>query len=464
MNQTPKIFSVSELNHFVQKTLEEKFSDIWVEGEISNYRGASGSGHCYFCLKDANAQVDIVAFRGVMNALRFKLEEGLKVLICGKVTLYPQRGRFQIVANTIEPKGAGALQLAFEQLKKKLEAEGLFSSDRKKLIPALPQKIGIVTSPTGAAIKDILTVIDRRFANVEILIYPVKVQGEGAKEEIAEAIRYLNENHSNLDVLLVGRGGGSIEDLWAFNEEIVARAIAASKIPVISCVGHEIDFTIADFVADLRAPTPSAAAELVVKNKAELLTTLNANYSRLQQNMQSALNFISEQLKGISRCAVFARPQEIFEEKMQMTDDFFDRLNRALQDQMADQKNQLALLQSKIALLSPESLLEERRKFIKSQMERLLNIANQKIQQCRDALRISAGQLEALSPLAVLSRGYAIAWSLPDNQLLKSAAQVSRNDLIRVKLQQGEIKAMVEETTVEVKKDLLSTVKKENQR
>ena len=247
------------------KILEEQFADIWLEGEISNYKGVASSGHCYFCLKDAGAQVDAVAFRGVMASLRFKLEEGLKVLMRCRVSLYLQRGRFQIIASAIEPQGAGALQLAFEQLKKKLESEGLFDPSRKKPIPSLPQKIGIVTSPTGAAIRDMLTVINRRFANVEILIYPVKVQGEGAKDEIAEAVQYLNQHHADLDVLLVGRGGGSIEDLWAFNEEIVARAIAASQIPVISCVGHEVDFTIADFVADLRAPTPSAAAELVVK-------------------------------------------------------------------------------------------------------------------------------------------------------------------------------------------------------
>lgn len=445
--QKQKIFSVSELNHLVQKSLEEKFSNIWVEGEISNFRGVSNSGHCYFSIKDENAQVDIVSFRGVMSNLKFKLQDGLQILILGKVSLYTQRGRFQVIANIIEPKGAGALQLAFEQLKKKLEAEGLFDPSRKKLIPSLPQKIGIVTSPTGAAIKDILTVINRRFANVEILIYPVKVQGEGSKEEIAEAIRYLNENHPELDVMLAGRGGGSIEDLWAFNEEIVARAIAASKIPVISCVGHEIDFTIADFVADLRAPTPSAAAELVVKNKTELVNTLKNLVSHLNRNIRSKLDFFSEQIRGIARSSAFLKPHEIFENQIQNLDDLMEKLSRTFEKEVREQHNKLAILKSKIDLLSPGSVLKEREKFLKPQLDRLNNAVHKKIRQLQDGLKISAGQLDALSPLAVLGRGYAIVWSLPENKILKSASEVSANDRIRIRLHEGEIKATVEETT-----------------
>lgn len=450
-NESPKVYTVSELNRIVQKSLEENFPDIWIEGEISNFRGVSSSGHCYFSLKDENAQVDIVAFRGVMSLLKFKLEDGLKVLVCGRVSLYPQRGRFQVVVNRIEPKGAGALQLAFEQLKKKLEAEGLFDPARKKTIPSLPQKIGIVTSPTGAAIRDILTVINRRFANVEILIYPVKVQGEGAKDEIASAVQYLNDQYSDLDVLLVGRGGGSIEDLWAFNEEIVARAIASSKIPVISCVGHEVDFTIADFAADLRAPTPSAAAELVVKNKVELVAALKNCHARLNQNLQATLNFVSEQLKRFARSSIFLKPQRIFEDRIQNLDDFFEKLNRSWEKSFEKSKNRLEILNSKIFLLSPQSVLEERKKYLKPQLERLSNAIAKKVRQLDDTLKIYAGQLEALSPLAVLSRGYAIAWLLPENKILKSAQQVAKDDLIRIRLHQGEIKASVRETTVELR-------------
>lgn len=419
----PRIYTVSELNHLVQKDLEEGFSNIWIEGEVSNYRGVSSSGHCYFCIKDEFAQVDLVAFRGVMGGLRFKLEDGLKILVCGRASLYTARGRYQIIANAIEPRGAGALQIAFEQLKKKLAAEGLFDESRKRPIPSLPQKIGIVTSPTGAAIKDILTVINRRFANVEILIYPCKVQGDGSKDEIAAGVKYLNDHYPSLDVLLIGRGGGSIEDLWAFNEEVVARAIAGSKIPTISCVGHEIDFTIADFVADLRAPTPSAAAEIVVKNKSELQNSLRGLMTRLGQNIESAVESMEHQLRGFARSMPFSRPAALFEGRAQSLDLLFEKLN----------------------LLSPQNALLEKEKHLKPQMERLANAAQKKLRECQDALKISAGQLEALSPLAVLGRGYAIAWSLPDNKILKSAREVQPKSSIRIKLHEGEIRAEVKE-------------------
>lgn len=396
--QSPKIFSVSEFNRLVKDELEERFAEVWIEGEISNFRGAASSGHCYFSLKDAEAQIDIVAFRGVMGSLRFKLEDGLQILALGRASLYPQRGRFQIVAALIEPRGAGALQLAFEQLKKKLETEGLFDPARKKPIPALPQKIGIVTSPTGAAVRDILNVIDRRFANVEILIYPVKVQGESAAEEISEALAYLNGNHPDLDVLLVGRGGGSIEDLWAFNEEIVARAIAASQIPIISCVGHEIDFTIADFVADLRAPTPSAAAELVVKNKADLKRTLDMLFSHLRGNFDSWLESMDQHLDH---------------------------------------------LKSKIALLSPKNVLQRQADALKVLAERVRTAFTTQVNQMTEVLQGKAAQLEALSPLAVLSRGYSVAWKMPENVLVKSPRQVHQGDSLKIKVSEGEIHAAV---------------------
>ncbi|OGR84817.1 MAG: hypothetical protein A2901_06365, partial [Elusimicrobia bacterium RIFCSPLOWO2_01_FULL_54_10] len=383
--QRPKIFTVSEFNRTVKDELEERFGDVWIEGEISNFRGVASSGHCYFCLKDADAQIDIVAFRGVMSSLKFKLEEGLQILVLGRASLYPQRGRFQVVASYIEPKGAGALQLAFEQLKKKLEAEGLFDPARKKHIPLLPQKIGIVTSPTGAAVRDILTVIDRRFANVEILIYPAKVQGEGAKEEISQGIAYLNENHPDLDVLLVGRGGGSIEDLWAFNEEMVARAIAASQIPIISCAGHEIDFTIADFVADLRAPTPSAAAELVVKNKVELTRALDSLISHVRKSAESFVESADQNLDHLAETLRYA------------FDSLFEKNRTALN-----------LIKSQIALLSPKNVLARQTEALKGLSERVKTAFASQISQMGEVLQGKAGQLEALSPLAVLSRGYAV--------------------------------------------------------
>ncbi len=441
--ESPKIFTVSELNLTAKKSLEEKFAQIWVEGEVSNFKGIASSGHCYFSLKDETAQISAVAYRGVMSQIKFKLEDGMKVLLLGKITLYSPRGSFQILAQWMEPKGLGALQLAFEQLKKKLESEGLFDSKRKKPIPLLPQKIGIVTSPTGAAIRDILTIINRRFANIHILIYPVKVQGIGSKEEIREAIQYLNEHYKELDVLLVGRGGGSIEDLWSFNEEIVARAIAASKIPVISCVGHEIDFTIADFVADLRAPTPSAAAELVVKNKLELQTTLDFYANRLKQNLLSTLEILSEKLRNFSRSPVILKPQSLIEERLQTVDLTLERMVHIWERKTSLHNNDLVHLGSRLAHLTPHARLEENKKKVELFYMSLKNLIERTLQKLGEKTSVACTHLEALSPLAVLSRGYAIAFSLPENKILKSNQQVAPKDEIRIKLHDGEIKATV---------------------
>ena len=393
-----KIYTVTELNKDIKAILESSYPDVWVEGEISNFKLYS-SGHMYLSLKDAESQLSAVIFQGVNRTFKFKPEDGLKVIARGQVSAYPKRGNYQLIVSLLEPAGKGALQLAFEQLKAKLEKEGLFDQDRKKQIPLLPQKIGIVTSPTGAAIKDILTVINRRFANVEILLYPVRVQGDEAKGEITEAIRCLNENYPELDVLLVGRGGGSYEDLWAFNEEVVARAIAASKIPVISCVGHEIDFTIADFVADLRAPTPSAAAELVVKNKAELIDAI----SNLQRHMSNRMNFIicsyDERIKHLAQSRALTRPQDIFEERLQNIDDLMESLTQA-KDRLFETKT--------------------------------------------SDLRLHAEKLNLLSPLNTLSRGYSICWKQPDNTILKDIKNIKTSDTVKVRLSNGEFTGKVE--------------------
>ncbi|HBU70267.1 MAG TPA: exodeoxyribonuclease VII large subunit [Elusimicrobia bacterium] len=396
-----KIYSVSELNREIKAVLEDTHPDIWLEGEVSNFKVYS-SGHMYFSLKDAEAQISAVIFQGVNRFFKFKLEDGLKILARGKVSAYPKRGEYQLIISSAEPAGKGALQLAFEQLKAKLEKEGLFDKARKRPIPALPGKIGIVTSSTGAAIRDILTIINRRFANVEILLYPVRVQGDEAKFDIVEAIEYLNARHPELDVLLVGRGGGSYEDLWAFNEEMVARAIAASKIPIISCVGHEIDFTIADFVADLRAPTPSAAAELVVKNKTELADRINKLGQMITNIITHRLSSLEEKIKYLSQSRALTRPQEIFEERIQEVDDLFNRLNNA-------------------SKLKVENL------------ERDLKLAGEK--------------LELLSPLGVLARGYAIAWTQPANTIIKNTSQINLKDKIRLRLGHGELTASVESKT-----------------
>src|SRR5580700_1936395 len=297
------VWKVSELTDRISEILEAAFREVWVEGEVSNYHAAQ-SGHLYFTLKDTRSQIRCVCFRDQVRGLKFRPEDGLHVTVRGSVGVYELRGEYQIYVSYIEPVGLGALQLAFEQLKKKLEAEGLFDEARKKPLPVLPRCIGIVTSPTGAAVRDILRVLKRRFANVHVQIYPVKVQGDGAAAEVAAGLRHFNRAKF-ADVVIVARGGGSLEDLWAFNEEIVARAIAASEVPVITGIGHETDFTIADFVADLRAPTPSAAAELVVHRKQDFVSELDDHARHLAQMMRLKLSEARQVLTELSMHNVF---------------------------------------------------------------------------------------------------------------------------------------------------------------
>jgi len=393
------VLTVSQLSNVLKDLVESAFEKVYVEGEISNLKFYS-SGHLYFILKDEKAQIKAIIFREVVNKIRFELQDGLKIICYGRVDYYAARGEINLIVYEVIPKGIGELQLAFEQLKRKLEQEGLFDTKRKKKIPMLPQRIGVVTSPDGAAIRDILTVIKRRFANVEILLYPVKVQGETAKYEIAEGIKFLNEKFPHLDVLLVGRGGGSIEDLWAFNEEVVARAIAASKIPIISCVGHEIDYTIADYVADLRAPTPSAAAELVVKSKEELKHKIENYAIRLVQNVKQLINFYQNKLRQITTRRIFVSPQVFYEDKIK------DLLN----------------IEKKLYI------------FVKH----FLEVNKQKINLYQEKLNL-------LSPQNVLSRGYAIVWY--KNSVLKNVDLLKLNDEVKVQLYKGEFLAEVKKIT-----------------
>jgi exodeoxyribonuclease VII large subunit len=384
------VFTVSQLNELLKNLIEPALDRVYVEGEISNLKSYS-SGHLFFILKDEKAQIKSVIFRETVNKLKFELQNGLKIICRGRVEYYTVRGEVNLIVYEVIPKGIGELQLAFEQLKKRLEQEGLFDVKRKKKIPLLPQRIGVVTSPDGAAIRDILTVIRRRFANVEILLYPVKVQGETAKDEIAEGIKFLNENFPYLDVLLVGRGGGSVEDLWAFNEEVVARAIAASKIPVISCVGHEIDYTIADYVADLRAPTPSAAAELVVKSKEELKHKIENYFIRLVQNIKQLINFYQNKVKQFATRRIFVSPQTFYEDKIK---------------ELLDIEKQLYV-------------------FVKH----FLEVNQHKINLYREKLNL-------LSPQNVLSRGYAIVWY--KNKILKNVDELRPHDEVKIQLYKGE--------------------------
>jgi len=385
-----KLYTVSEITREIRASLEHDFSGISLVGEISNMR-KPGSGHIYLTLKDKKAQLQAVVFRNVANKIKFELKDGMEVVSFGSITVYEPRGQYQLIINKIEPKGIGALQLAFQQLKEKLEKEGLFSPSHKKNIPFIPQKIGIVTSPTGAAVKDILNIIDRRFPNIEILLCPVKVQGEGSAQEIANAIKELNQ-FSDIDVIIVGRGGGSLEDLWAFNEEVVARSIYDSRIPVISAVGHEIDVTIADLVADRRALTPSEAGELVVPRKDLLLDGLEKFKTRLFQSLGNKLQLSKDKLKALANSYAMRQP--------------FDKLHRLQQrlDEIAQRLN----------LNITHALSTER--------EKLLSIA---------------GKLESLSPLGVLKRGYTLTTKLESKKLLCDVKDLNEGDKIKTDFSKG---------------------------
>lgn len=396
--RTPRIYSVSELTAELKALLENTFTGVWVEGEISNFKHHT-SGHMYFTLKDDRGQLRAVMFRGSNRGLQFRPEDGLAVIVFGNVTIYEPRGEYQIYVEYMDPKGLGALQLAFEQLKTRLEAEGLFDPARKRPIPLLPRKIGLVTSPSGAAIRDILQIIHRRFANVQVLIFPVRVQGEGAAAEIVEGIESLNKR-GDLDVLIVARGGGSIEDLWAFNEEVVARAIYASQTPVISAVGHETDFTIADFVADVRAPTPSAAAELVISRKAELSQRVDDLFSRLVNHMRYRAERSGERLRSLER---------------------------------------------HLRLLSPLERVKRQRERLRDGALALQSSMSHRLALWRGDLRTAAARLDSLSPLAILARGYSVCRRLPDLSILTRAASVAEGERVEVLLHQGGLICRVEE-------------------
>jgi exodeoxyribonuclease VII large subunit len=436
------ILTVSELTQQIKATLEVKFSDVWIEGEISNLR-IPPSGHVYFTLKDDYSQIRAVLFRMKARALRFVPEDGLHVTCRGRVSLYEKRGDYQLILEEMEPRGIGALQLAFLQLKEKLEKEGLFDASQKKPIPLLPQMIGIVTSPTGAVIQDMIQIIQRRFENISLLLYPVRVQGEGASEEIADGIRTFNRMR-DVDVIIVGRGGGSLEDLWAFNEEAVARAIYNSKIPVISAVGHETDYTIADFVADLRAPTPSAAAELVVKNKRDLERSLNYLRSRLDSQVSNYLEDLRIHLTHLKRS--LAEPTRRIEDYLFRLDDLVNRSRRSLQWNIRRTSERCINLGQRLNLRSPvyrlktlESSLLETGRRLERDIKLILDVREQK-------LRAMMGKLESLSPLSILERGYSITRKLPSLQILRDADQASIGDQVEVKLHRGTLFCDVERT------------------
>ncbi len=434
-----RIYTVSELTSQIRDLLEGEFPEVLVEGEVSNLR-IPLSGHVFFTLKDPKSQLKAVIFKTQTRFLKFVLENGQHVLCWGRISVYEPKGEYRLIVDYLEPKGLGALQLAFEQLKKKLEAEGLFDPSHKKPLPLLPQRIGIVTSPKGAVIKDMLKVLKRRFENLHILIYPVRVQGEGAAEEIAEAIDYLGKS-GLVDVIIVARGGGSIEDLWAFNEEIVVRSIFRCPVPVISAIGHETDYTISDFVADLRAPTPSAAAEMVVKQKEDLREKINLLHKRLFNAIKHILTLKEERLKRLEK--------NLKDPRKKLKDLFRHTINaekRLIQNMLfiIERNSQRLNVSCKLLLThTPKRRCELLRDKLFSLTSRLKKGIILQIKTKENNLQFLAGKLNDVSPLTILSRGYSITWLLPHNVLVKDAAQVSIGDRVRVVLAKGELECLV---------------------
>jgi len=428
-----KIVTVSQLTALVRDLLEENFEHIWVEGEVSNLALPS-SGHVYFTLKDAGATIRVVMFRNSVRAMKFRLNDGMKILLRARMTVYDQRGDYQLVAEYAEPLGLGALQLAFQQMRDRLSKEGLFAESLKKPIPSLPTTVGIVTSPTGAAIHDILNVIGRRYASLQILIAPVKVQGDGAAIEIANAIADLNR-YPGIDVIIVARGGGSIEDLWAFNEEIVARAIAASKLPVISAVGHEVDVTIADLVADLRAPTPSAAAELVVNSKAQMTADCEALGRRLSQAVNNRLSAAASNVEILKLS--LKDPEILIERFLQRLDDLQGRAEYVMEDLVNRGVQRVTSAENSLKLHSPDVAIKKMLADIGNYLLRIKATTLARVEFSRSSLSASAGRLEALSPLATLQRGYAAVYKPASGAIVKAVSQLEPGENISVRLADG---------------------------
>src|SRR5216684_3704301 len=435
-----RAFTVTELTAKIRDLFARNFTDIWVTGEISNCHEAQ-SGHIYCTLKDERAQVRCVCFKNQLRTMKFRPENGLHVTVRGSISVYESRGEYQIYVEHIEPVGLGALQLAFEQLKKHLEAEGLFAADRKKPLPLLPSRIGLITSPRGAAVRDVVRILRRRFRNVHLTVYPVRVQGEGASTEIVRAVQFFNRRQM-VDVLILARGGGSLEDLWAFNEEDVARAIAASQIPVISGVGHETDFTIADFVADVRASTPSAAAELVVQTRREFDKHIADLHETLASLVRYRLLELSRRVHELSARRGFRRPLDLLRQQRQRADEMTSRLALGLRARLEQSRKRFTAAHLRIAsfdfrvkIAAFRLRLEKRSSELGVRIERLLRTKRERWQ------RLSL-QLQERGPLKVLERGYAIATDAAGN-LLRSADQAQIGDAVAIQLHRGKLSTEV---------------------
>jgi exodeoxyribonuclease VII large subunit len=441
-----KVWIVRDLVAAVRTRVEREYSDIWVEGEISNFR-AHDSGHLYFTLKDQNSQIRAVMFRSQARLLRFRPVDGMQVVLSGRVTVFEGRGELQLSAEYLEPKGAGALQIAFEQLKAKLESEGLFDASRKKPIPALPRCIGIVTSPQAAALRDILNILHRRHHSASILIYPAQVQGDGAAVEVSNGVKYFNRV-KNVEVIIVARGGGSAEDLAAFNHEGLARVIAGSGIPTISAIGHESDFTIVDFVADLRAPTPSAAAELVIRSRQEIEEQAEALRLRLTRAMRYRLLIAKQTLTEAAQHGAFARMMEGINQRQQRLDDLRYRLEKSQRKLIEKHRRKWEQVSAAVRHYDARRVLAGMRRDLASHATAITSAMHTLLLRRRSRLEQIEHQLKALSPVAILERGYALIFD-SSGKLVKNSAQVEMGDEISARLARGSLTAKVEKSNSE---------------
>src|SRR5579864_593330 len=442
--QERRIWRVHDLVSAVRTRLEREYTDVWVEGEISNFRPAD-SGHLYFTLKDESAQVRIVMFRSQARLLRFRPENGMHVIARGRVTVYDARGELQLSAEYLEPKGAGVLQVAFEQLKARLEAEGLFDAGRKKPIPALPRAIGVVTSPRAAALRDILNILRRRHESANVLIFPAQVQGESAPAEVSAGVRYFNRA-KNVDVIIVARGGGSVEDLAAFNDEALARVIAGSKLPVISAVGHETDFTIVDFLADLRAATPSAAAEIVIRSRQEVESQVARLQRELEKGMRYRLMMGRQRLTELAQHGAFGRMMDLIRRRQQRVDDITNRMAHAQRDRLEAHRRRFETLAAAVRHYDLRLVLAGVGRELNAKVAAMAAASRNLMLQRRARLERLTSQIEALSPVAILDRGYALVFD-SSGTLVKDAAQVKVGEDIRARVARGELDATVKKTS-----------------
>lgn len=436
----PLLLSVSDVTRLIRESLEEQFQDVWIEGEISNLRAPS-SGHLYFTLKDSQSQLRGVLFRSGALRLRFALQEGLSVIARGRISVYEPRGEYQLIVDSLDPKGVGAFQLAFEQLKERLSQEGLFDEARKRRLPSFPSTVGVVTSLTGAAIRDIVAVLRRRCPTVNILIAPVPVQGDGAGASIAEAIDVLSEM-PQVEVLIVGRGGGASEDLWAFNEEAVVRAIARSRVPVVSAVGHEIDVTLSDFAADHRAPTPSAAAEAVVPVLAEIMERLDELARRLRRLVDTMLQMQRHRFER--SLSVLGETRFRIQAQAQRLDELQDGLTRALTAQLTVLQRELVERRHLLLAQGPRNRIERFLVVIPQLCKRLEQEARRGLMSRRQSVAMQMAALDALSPLAILQRGFSIVHTISNRRVLRRASEVTVGEAVEVTLAEGQLVCQVE--------------------